>query len=71
MAVVDMAVEETATQLFRERSEACTGCFTLKPVGRLCKEYCLLMSKWRSGTLYMSVREFTVILNFSAFYQWY
>lgn len=63
MAVVDMAGEETATQLFRKRSKARTACLTLKPVGRLSKEYCLLMSKWRSATLYMSVREFTVILN--------
>lgn len=63
MAAVDMARDETATQLFKERNQAYTGFLTLKPVGRPCTDYCLLMSEGRSATLYMSVRELTVNLN--------
>ncbi len=45
MAAVDMAREEAATQLFTEKNQANRGSLTLEPVGRLCTEWCLLMSE--------------------------
>ena len=38
MAAVDMAVEEAATQLFKEKNQDNTASLPMKPVGRLCPE---------------------------------
>lgn len=49
MAAVDMAKEDAATQLLSEKNQANTGSLTLRPVGRPCTDWCLLMSEGKVG----------------------